>query len=312
MPITNRSAADEHTILSFLKPAIFFHHQEKTMTLKQRRHFTMGVAALAASCFAGAALAQAPSVEQSTWDRINSTKTLRVGAVAGAPPNYQKNLATGEWSGIMVDLAKDLAAQLGVKLVVTETTWGNSVLDLQTNKLDIFFGLNPTPQRREVIDFTVPLYQNAFTLIAKKGFEAKTWDELNKPEVTIAVDVGSSYDNLVTAMYDKARILRFEKSNDATMAVQTGRADVQPLVVTVSAGILKKNPGVRHLIVPEPLKGTTTNAGLRKEADKTWQTYVDKWITELRAADKMNPIVLSNLDKLMGIKPEEIPVIVKF
>jgi len=282
------------------------------MTLKQRRHFTMGVAALAASCFAGAALAQAPSVEQSTWDRINSTKTLRVGAVAGAPPNYQKNLATGEWSGIMVDLAKDLAAQLGVKLVVTETTWGNSVLDLQTNKLDIFFGLNPTPQRREVIDFTVPLYQNAFTLIAKKGFEAKTWDELNKPEVTIAVDVGSSYDNLVTAMYDKARILRFEKSNDATMAVQTGRADVQPLVVTVSAGILKKNPGVGHLIVPEPLKGTTTNAGLRKEADKTWQTYVDKWITELRAADKMNPIVLSNLDKLMGIKPEEIPVIVKF
>ena len=212
------------------------------MTMKQRRHFTWGVAALAASCLAGAALAQTP--DQTTWDRINSTKTLRVGAVAGAPPNYQKNLATGEWSGIMVDLAKDLAAKLNVKLVVTETTWGNSVLDLQTNKLDIFFGLNPTPQRREVIDFTVPLYQNAFTLIAKKGFEAKTWDELNKPEVTIAVDVGSSYDNLVTAMYDKAKILRFEKSNDATMAVQTGRADVQPLVVTVSAGILKKNPNV--------------------------------------------------------------------
>lgn len=282
------------------------------MTLNPRRHFTMGVAALAASCLAGAALAQAPAAEQSTWDRINSTKVLRVGAVAGAPPNYQKNLATGEWSGIMVDLAKDLATRLGVKLVVTETTWGNSVLDLQTNKLDIFFGLNPTPQRREVIDFTVPLYQNAFTLIAKKGFQAKTWDDLNKPEVTIAVDVGSSYDNLVTAMYDKAKILRFEKSNDATMAVQTGRADVQPLVVTVSAGILKKNPNVGHLIVPEPLKGTTTNAGLRKEADKTWQTYVDKWITELRAADKVNPIVLSNLDKLMGIKPAEIPVIVKF
>ena len=49
------------------------------MTLKQRRHFTMGVAALAASCLAGAALAQAPSPEQTTWDRINSSKTLRVG-----------------------------------------------------------------------------------------------------------------------------------------------------------------------------------------------------------------------------------------
>lgn len=280
------------------------------MTLNQRRHFTMGVAALAASCLAGAALAQAP--DQTTWDRINSTKTLRVGAVAGAPPNYQKNLATGEWSGIMVDLAKDLAAKLNVKLVVTETTWGNSVLDLQTNKLDIFFGLNPTPQRLEVIDFTVPLYQNAFTLIAKKGFQAKTWDDLNKPEVTIAVDVGSSYDNLVTAMYDKAKILRFEKSNDATMAVQTGRADVQPLVVTLSAGIVKKNPGIGHVVVPEPIKGTSTNAGLRMETDPRWKTYVDGWIAELRKSGAINTIVLANLDKLMSIKREEIPAIVNF
>ncbi len=283
------------------------------MKLNNRRHFTVSLAALvAASGLTGTALAQVAGQPMSTWDRIASTKVLRVGAVAGAPPNYQKNLVTGEWSGIMVDLAKDLAAKLNVRLEITETTWGNSVLDLQTNKLDIFFGLNPTPQRQEVIDFTDPLYQNAFSLIAKKGFNPKTWDDLNKPEVTIAVDVGSSYDNLVTALYDKAKILRFEKSNDATLAVQTGRADVQPLVITVSAGMVKKNPNIGQLIVPEPIKGTTTNAGLRKETDKTWQLYVNQWIGGLRKTDAVNDIVLSNLDKLMGIKREEIPVIVKF
>lgn len=283
------------------------------MKLKTRRLFTARMlAVLGTSCLAGTVLAQAGNSGQSAWDRISSTKVLRVGAVAGAPPNYQKDPATGEWSGIMVDLAKNLAAKLKVRLEITETTWGNSVLDLQTNKLDIFFGLNPTPQRREVIDFTEPLYQNAYSLIAKKGFSPKTWDELNKPEVTIAVDVGSSYDNLVTAMYDKAKILRFEKSNDATLAVQTGRADVQPLVVTVSAGMIKKNPNIGQLIVPNPIKGTTTNAGLRKEQDKTWQIYVDKWILDLRKTDAVNTIVLTNLDKLMGIKREEIPGNVKF
>ena len=283
------------------------------MKLNNRRHFTATLLALAAgSVLSGQALAQTAGEPMSTWDRIASTKVLRVGAVAGAPPNYQKNLATGEWSGIMVDLAKDLAAKLNVRLEITETTWGNSVLDLQTNKLDIFFGLNPTPQRSEVIDFTQPLYQNAFSLLAKKGFNPKTWDDLNKPEVTIAVDVGSSYDNLVTALFDKAKILRFEKSNDATLAVQTGRADVQPLVITLSAGMVKKNPNLGHLIVPEPIKGTTTNAGLRKESNKQWQTYVDQWIGDLRKTDAVNDIVLSNLDKLMGIKRDEIPVIVKF
>ena len=283
------------------------------MHYESRRRFTINVLALsAAACFAGTALAQANSEATSTWDRIAASKTIRIGAVPGAPPNYQKDPSTGEWSGIMIDLAKNLAAKMNVRLEILEMTWGNSVLDLQTNKIDIFFGLNPTPQRAEVINFSDPLYQNAFSLIAKKNFNPKTWDDLNKPEVTIAVDVGSSYDNLVTAMYDKAKILRFEKSNDATLAVQTGRADVQPLVVTVSAGIVKKNPNIGHLIVPEPVKGATTNAGFRKETSKQWVNYVNSWIAETRKAGTVNTIVLSNLDKLMGIKRDEIPVIVNF
>jgi polar amino acid transport system substrate-binding protein len=277
------------------------------MNFQNRRHFTLTLAAIAtASGWAGPALAQ--DAVESAWDRIARTKVLRMGAVAGAPPNYQKHPSSGEWSGIMIDLAR----QLGVRLDITETTWGNSVLDLQTNKIDIFFGLNPTPQRREVIEFTDPLYQNAYSLIANKKFNPKTWDELNKPEVTIAVDVGSSYDNLVTELYDQPKILRFPKSNDATIAVQMGRADLQLLVVTVSAGIIKKNPQIGHLIVPEPVKFTTTNAGLRKESSTQWRDYVNNWIGELRKTDAVNTLVLKNLDKLMGLKRADIPVIVNF
>lgn len=281
------------------------------MNFQNRRHFTLTLAAIAtASGWAGPALAQ--DAVESVWDRIARTKVLRMGAVAGAPPNYQKHPSSGEWSGIMIDFGTDLARQLGVRLDITETTWGNSVLDLQTNKIDIFFGLNPTPQRREVIEFTDPLYQNAYSLIANKKFNPKTWDELNKPEVTIAVDVGSSYDNLVTELYDQPKILRFPKSNDATIAVQMGRADLQLLVVTVSAGIIKKNPQIGHLIVPEPVKFTTTNAGLRKESSTQWRDYVNNWIGELRKTDAVNTLVLKNLDKLMGLKRADIPVIVNF
>jgi polar amino acid transport system substrate-binding protein len=298
----------------FFQPANVCHSlSEKTMQQENRRKFVMNALALsAAACFAGNALAQGNADATSTWDRIAATKTIRIGAVPGAPPNYQKDPATGEWSGIMIDLAKNLAGKLNASLEIRETTWGNSVLDLQTNKIDIFFGLNPTPQRQEVIDFSEPLYQNAYSLIAKKNFNVKTWDELNKPEVTIAVDIGSSYDNLVTTMYDKAKILRFEKSNDATLAVQTGRADVQPLVITVSSGIVKKNPNIGHLVVPEPVKGATTNAGFRKEQSRQWVEYVNNWIAEQRKDGTVNNTVLSNLDKLMGIKRSEIPVIVNF
>ena len=60
--------------------------------------------------------------------QIQNTKTLRIAAVAGGAPNYQKDLATGAWSGIMIDLANNLATKLGAKLEITETTWGNACL----------------------------------------------------------------------------------------------------------------------------------------------------------------------------------------
>ncbi len=281
------------------------------MTTNFQRRSWLGAAAVLAATVAAPSWAQ-DNANRATWERIASTKTLRIAAVAGGAPNYQKDLATGEWSGIMIDLANNLASRLGAKLVITETTWGNAVLDLQSNKIDIFFGLNPTPQRLKVIAFSQPLYNNAYSLIAKKDYNPKTWDEMDDPQVTIAVDVGSSYDNLVTTMYKKAKILRFEKSADATLAVQTGRADVQPLVVTLSAGIVKKNPGIGHVVVPEPIKGTSTNAGFRIESDQRWKEYVDSWIAELRKTDAINTIVLTNLDKLMNIKRSEIPAIVNF
>lgn len=281
------------------------------MKTHQRRRVVLGAVALAAAVCGAPAWAQG-TADMATWDRIASTKTLRIAAVAGGAPNYHKDLASGQWSGIMIDLANNLATKLGARLVISETTWGNAVLDLQSNKIDVFFGLNPTPQRLKVIAFSEPLYNNAYSLIAKKGYSPKTWEEMDTPEVTIAVDVGSSYDNLVTAMYSKAKILRFDKSADATLAVQTGRADVQPLVVTLSAGIVKKNPGIGHVVVPQPIKGTSTNAGLRMEPDQRWRAYVDEWIAELRRTDAINPIVLGNLDKLMNIKPEEIPANVSF
>ncbi len=281
------------------------------MKTHQPRRLFLGAIALTAAVWGVPTWAQG-TADMATWERVTSTKTLRIAAVAGGAPNYQKDLATGQWSGIMIDLANNLAAKLGAKLVISETTWGNAVLDLQSNKIDIFFGLNPTPQREKVIAFSQPLYNNAYGLIAKKGYSPKTWEEMDSPDVTIAVDVGSSYDNLVTAMYTKAKILRFDKSADATLAVQTGRADVQPLVVTLSAGIVKKNPGIGQVVVPQPVKSTSTNAGLRMESDQRWRAYVDEWITELRKTDTINTIVLSNLDKLMNIKRDEIPAIVSF
>jgi polar amino acid transport system substrate-binding protein len=275
--------------------------------MKNRRQFIANVAAAAGLTSLALEPAWAQDSSESTWARINRTKTLRIGAVGGAAPYYQKDLATGEWQGFMIDFAKSLAASLNVKLDINETTWGNAVLDLQANKLDVFFGLNPTPQRMLVVDFSDPLFNNAFVLLARQGFSPATWAELNDPNVKIAVDIGSSHDQMVTKTCPKAQIIRLEKSADASLAVQTGRADAQVLVTVLALTVVSKNPAIGHVVLPTPVQATTTNLGFRKETDRTWVEYVDKWIAQTRAGGKVKDVVLANLQKLSGVRPEQIP-----
>eukprot|EP01037_Dinobryon_pediforme_P043009 gene43009-53756_t len=135
--------------------------------MPNRRSFITNIAGLAAVSYLPGAFAQSVAPE-STLARIKRTKVLRIGGVRGQAPYYNKDLVSGEWVGFMVDFARSLAASLNVKLEVQETTWGNSVLDLQTRKIDVFFGMNPTPVRREAVGFSEPLFNNAFTVVAKK------------------------------------------------------------------------------------------------------------------------------------------------
>ena len=275
--------------------------------MTNRRDFLSAAAATGLSTLVPAlAFAQSDGTE-SAWARIQRTKTVRIGAVAGAAPYYHKDLASGEWQGFMIDFAKSLAASVNAKLDITETTWGNAVLDLQANKLDVFFGLNPTPQRALVVDFSDPLFNNAFVLLARKDFKPATWAELDDPKVRIAVDIGSSHDQMITKTCPKAQIIRLEKSADATLAVQSGRADAQVLVTVLALTVVSKNPASGQVVLPTPVQATTTNLGFRKEADRAWVEHVNKWIGQTRAGGKVKDVVLANLEKLSGVKADQIP-----
>jgi hypothetical protein len=140
-------------------------------------------------------------------------------------------------------------------------------------------------------------------VVSKKEF--KTWADLNKPEVKIAVDIGSSHDQMISRVCPNATIVRLEKADDATLALQTGRVDAQVLVWLLALNVLKKNPSLGKMYVPQPLEATSTNIGVPKEEDKAWVETINKWIVAERAAGKIKPTVLGNLQKLSGVKPED-------
>jgi polar amino acid transport system substrate-binding protein len=258
-----------------------------------------------------AALAATPTIRaqsfESTWERVNSTKIIRVGAVASSSPYYVQDIATGQWKGCMAEFYQGLADSLGCKLQISTTTWGNAVLDLQSNKSDLFFGLNPTPARKLVIDFTDPTLNIAYTMITQKLTGVHTWDALNSAQYTIAVDQGSSHDQLATRILTKAKIIRVETVADAAMAVQTGRADAQIIVLPLALALTKKNPAIGTMVVPTPYEYATSNGGVRKEPDQRWLQHIDAYLESERQKGNLKKIFLRNLKALSGIDPSSIP-----
>src|SRR6516225_913712 len=147
---------------------------------------------LLVSVFAAIAFAvmlPVPAAAESTWDQIKRTGKLRYGAI-DYPPNWYRDKTTGKWTGFLVEVIEDVAKEMGVEAVPVETTWATCVLDLQSNKTDVQFGLQATPKRALVIDFAGPAYQLYWYAVNHQGVKASTWEEHNKPELNTAALLG--------------------------------------------------------------------------------------------------------------------------
>jgi polar amino acid transport system substrate-binding protein len=274
-----------------------------------RRIFIRAGVSILGLCLTGIVTAQ---VAESSAARVQRTKTLRVGVVAGAIPYFNKSIETGKWEGFGPDFAEALAKKLGVKTEYVETTWGNAVLELQANKIDAMFGMAPSPARREVVNFADTLFENTYTVVCRKGVAPKTWDQLDNPDTKISVDVGSSHDQFVTRSLTKANVQRLENSPAATLALQAGKADCQVLVVLLAQPLLAKRASIGTMYIPTPIYTAPVSIALQKDADGTLQKEVNKWIEEYRARGEVRKVIVDNMEKLAGVPSSAFPPDIKF
>jgi polar amino acid transport system substrate-binding protein len=279
------------------------------------RRDALTVALMGAAVAAGSS--QSPALADSapggaTMERIKRTGVLRIGVIVGQEPYFHKDLASGQWSGACIEMANDIASKFSAKVETVETTWGNQILDLQGDKIDLAFAVNPTPERALVIDFSTPILVHSFTVITKKGFaKPQTWEEINKPEVKIAVDLGSTHELIARRYCPKANILGFKNRDEAILAVATGRADCNVSLAVLSVSTLKKNPNLGELAIPKPLLTLPTNIGIRAETDRRYKDFLSAWADYSRSLGSTRDWMLKGFAAI-GLAAEDIPSEVQF
>jgi polar amino acid transport system substrate-binding protein len=173
--------------------------------------------------------------------------SLRVAINFGNPALAQKDPVTGEPRGISPELARELAARLGVPAsFVAFDTAGKVFEALKSNAWDIAF-LAIDPVRAAEIEFTAPyvIIEGTYAVPANSPFQSPA--EVDREGVRIAAGRGSAYDLYLTRTLKHAELLRAPTSEGAAEMFLKDRLDAvagvrQPLVTFAAS-----QPGVRVL-----------------------------------------------------------------
>jgi len=216
---------------------------------------TLAMSLPAAAQSGAAAAASPPAAGQSPRvDAIRKAGELRVGVLQNAPWLIQDlSGKSGEaWSGPAWLLAKEYARQLGVKLTAVPVSHETKVPVLAANQVDMTISpLAETAERLKVVDFV--LYSaTSVCMFGRAGNDkltrAKTVEDLNQPDVTIAYFTGGAEEAWVKERFPKAR-LRAVANSGATAPIEeimAKRADAAPINRVPWVGLNRK---VRGLVV---------------------------------------------------------------
>lgn len=252
------------------------------------------------------------------WDRIESTGTVVCGAIPNDPIGSWVDRETGRWEGYEVDLCRaiveDLSEEMGQDLEVEfrETSWANIVLDLQSQKIDIWPGMSATEERKKALSMVGPMYNLAFCAMDGKNSDVgTTWEALNSPDVRIATVTGTSVEAAFKKMAPEAEHISLAKFSEITLAVQSGRADVMGADVLRCLNVINEAPNVfNSIFFPTPVQSMGSSAGLLRSSDRLTE-WLTGWSEEHKADGTIKEIFLNVLDTA-GYDPDMVPPEVQF
>ena len=135
-----------------------------------RRLITLAPLALAAlMTLAGPAAAK----DSAVLDRILENGVMRVG-MSGSQPPFNARSRSGQLIGLEVDLSKQLAGALGVRLEIVEKPFGQLLAALDKGEMDLVMsGMAITPQRSQQFAFVGPCMMSGKSILTKSSTLAK-------------------------------------------------------------------------------------------------------------------------------------------
>ncbi len=222
-------------------------------------------------------------VSESTLEQVMKRGVLKVGMSTFVP--WAMNDKNGQLIGFEIDVAKRLASDMGVMVEFSPTKWAGIIPALLTGKFDIIIGgMGIRPDRNQKVNFSIPYDYTGQSIVANKKLAAgfATLEDFDRPNVTIAVRLGSTAVTAAKQFMPKAKLTLFDDESEAYQEVINGRAYAVIGSAPTPAFQAMKHPDTLFL----PLKDTFTREPIGfaiRKGDVDTLNYLDSWITVVSA-----------------------------
>ena len=228
---------------------------------------------------------------ESKLQTIKKNGELRVGTTGDWDPMSMKDPATNKYKGFDIDVMRELAKDMGVKVKFVPAEWKTIVAGITADRYDISTSVTKTPKRAEVAGFTSSYYKyGTVPLVLKKNLKKySTWDSLNNKKVTIATTLGTSQEEKAKEFFPKSELRSVESPARDFQEVLAGRADGNITSSTEANKLVITYPQLA--IVPDGEKNPAFLAMMVGKNDQVWNDYVNEWIKNKKSSGFFNKLL---------------------
>jgi len=215
----------------------------------------LGLAALGSLAFAA----------DTSLKAVQDKGKLVLGLDDAFPPMGYRD-ENNEIVGYDIDLAKEAAKRLGVKLALQPIDWNAKEQELNTGKIDcIWNGFTITDERAQAMSFTKPYLRNAQVVVVKKASGYSSLASLKGKKV--GIQAGSSAADVLEGAKDfrasLKQVVEFKDNLTALMDLEAKGVDAVVMDLIVANDNIKRS-GKAYAVLPESLAPENYGVGFRK------------------------------------------------
>ena len=225
------------------------------------------------------ALLATSAMAESRLQQILANGELRVGTTGDWNPMTMIDPTSKERKGFDIDIATALAADMGVKVVFVPTTWKTLVNGVVAAKYDMTSSASLSPKRALVAGYSLSYFavEDVPLMLNKNKGKYNSWEDLNNPNVTVSVTLGTVQEKRAEVLFNKSKIIKVSAPARDYQEVLAGRADISMTSNLEAAKLVEQYP--QMMVVPvNGGKNPTPLAVLLPQAAQVWINYVNHWM----------------------------------